>query len=558
MAERGSARRPAADAAESRELGDYRLLAKLGSGGQADVYLALARGPMDVKRLAVIKRLRSAHEFHEEHVTMFLDEARLAARLTHANVVTTYEVGRANDGYFIAMEYLDGQPLEQVMRAPGSAGHFTHRMWAAIAADALAGLHYAHELADYDGTPLGIVHRDVSPHNIFLTYAGETKLVDFGVAKASLNTVKTETGVLKGKVTYMSPEQARGTTTDRRSDLFAMGIILWEAVTGKRLFVGEALTILNKLINEPVPPPSSTDPSVPPALDAIIARALAMSPDDRFQTAEEMRNALEAYIRDTGPPISRRDLGEALTSMFGDAHAHVRERIAAHMAGLGSGDSDKVTSLLDSEPDVPELSELLQPTTASSPTDSLQAGEVDGRARARRSLAAPLAVALVAAIGIAGLVMYHRGGPSVLPAASTPIASAAAAPPVTPTLRLASDPPEADVSWNGRPMGKTPLELGLPVGAQTLVVSKAGFDEEPLVVELHAGDHDVARSVTLRPQAPVAAPSASAAPSAHAPSSRPSRPSRPVSSGGAAPEPTVPPPAPTDSGPHRVTPKDNW
>jgi hypothetical protein len=141
---------------ESRELGDYRLLAKLGSGGQADVYLALARGPMDVKRLAVVKRLRSAHEFDEEHVTMFLDEARLAARLTHPNVVTTYEVGHAEKGYFIAMEYLDGQPLEQVMRAPAPDARktFTHRMWAAIIADALAGLHYAHELCDYDGTPL--------------------------------------------------------------------------------------------------------------------------------------------------------------------------------------------------------------------------------------------------------------------------------------------------------------------------------------------------------------------------------------------------------------------
>src|SRR5262249_27300534 len=157
MAERGSAQRDAdlipRSVSQPGELGNYRLLAKLGSGGQADVFLALAQGPMNLKRLVVLKRLRSAFAYHAEYITMFLDEARLAARLAHPNVVHTYEVGRDGDAYFIAMEYLDGQSIESLMRHPGAAKRFTHRMWATIVSEALSGLHYAHELADYDGTP---------------------------------------------------------------------------------------------------------------------------------------------------------------------------------------------------------------------------------------------------------------------------------------------------------------------------------------------------------------------------------------------------------------------
>jgi serine/threonine-protein kinase len=231
--------------------GKYQLCAKLGSGGQAEVYLALMKGPAGWSKLVVLKRLRSPVGGDAQLVSMFLDEARLAARLGHPNVVHTYEVGDHAGEYFIAMEYLEGQPMNKVARTPEARRRMRPAMWARVAAEALSGLHYAHELADYDGTPLGIVHRDVSPHNIFVTYDGEVKLVDFGVAKALTNNEKTETGALKGKVSYMAPEQAMG-TPDRRADLFSMGCVLWEFLTGQKLFDGEAVFVLNRLMNEPI------------------------------------------------------------------------------------------------------------------------------------------------------------------------------------------------------------------------------------------------------------------------------------------------------------------
>jgi serine/threonine-protein kinase len=520
----------------STKLGDYQLLAKLGTGGQADVYLALSQGPLSLRRLVVVKRLRSAFEFHEEYITMFLDEARLAARLAHPNVVHTYEVGRAGDSYFIAMEYLDGQPLEQVMRAPQAGKTFSHRMWAAVAIEALAGLHYAHELSDYDGAPLGIVHRDVSPHNIFLTYSGEVKLVDFGVAKAALNTVRTETGVLKGKVTYMAPEQARGKVTDRRSDLFAMGIILWEAITEKRLFVGDALQILHRLLNDdtPFPPPSAIRPSVNPALDAIVAKALARDPDDRFQSAEEMQRALEAYLRDTGEAIHKSDLAAALSVMFGEAHARVRERVSTYMTQAGLTSERKLLTLTSAEPDVPELSAIVHgPSSRPPPPDvpDLEVGaslepegpssmrvpkrsarEHDAHAPAEpaRAPAEPahaprraitpiaIAIAIVAVGGVIAVRLATHAKPAPIAPAVAPLAE-----PRSAELRITSDPPGALVRWNGRALGQTPTRAALPIGAQTLIVSKEGYEDEPVVVEVTADAPSTAETmVKLRAKAP--------------------------------------------------------
>src|SRR5437899_1360517 len=179
----------------------------LGSGGMADVFLALARGPQRVDKLVVIKRLHDPDD--AELTRMFLDEARLGARLSHPNIVQTYEVAEAKGEYFIAMEYLEGQPLSELLRQLDARSIvLSQALVAHIAKEALRGLHYAHDFCDFDGTPLNIVHRDVSPHNLFVTYGGEVKLLDFGIAKATLNAARTESGVLKGKVRYMAPEQA--------------------------------------------------------------------------------------------------------------------------------------------------------------------------------------------------------------------------------------------------------------------------------------------------------------------------------------------------------------
>ncbi|HVH41967.1 MAG TPA: serine/threonine-protein kinase, partial [Labilithrix sp.] len=215
--------------------GKYRLFARLGSGGMADVYLAVAHGAMNVNRLVVVKRLRDEHTNESNSREMFLNEARLAARLNHPNVIQTFEAGSEAGSFFLAMEYVDGQPLSRVLTSLKRQGEVLEpRLAARVCSDALNGLHYAHELTDFDGSALEIVHRDVSPQNIMLTYEGTVKLVDFGIAKAA-GSSQTAHGVFKGKVAFMAPEQVRGENVDRRADLFAAGIVLWEAVTGKHL-----------------------------------------------------------------------------------------------------------------------------------------------------------------------------------------------------------------------------------------------------------------------------------------------------------------------------------
>jgi len=206
--------------------GRYQLLGSLGQGGMADVYLAVARGPLGFSKLVVLKRLRANADDDGRAVQMFLDEARIAARLRHPNIVDTYDVGQEVDSHFIAMEYLDGQPFNRLLKMARASGVHPSA-WVYIVCEALHGLHHAHELRDYDGAPLQIVHRDVSPHNIFVTYDAEIKVVDFGVAKATLNLIETEAGYLKGKIGYMAPEQALGGEVDRRADIFSMGVVLW-------------------------------------------------------------------------------------------------------------------------------------------------------------------------------------------------------------------------------------------------------------------------------------------------------------------------------------------
>lgn len=351
----GAARDPksgaegAIEGTPSTAFGKYQLFASLGRGGMADVFLSVARGQMGFQRLAVIKRLRQALAEEAAFRNMFLDEARLAARLNHPNIVHTYEVGEHNGIYFIAMEYLEGQSLNKVLKeALRRKDALEPEICVRVIADALAGLGHAHELRDYDGRPLSIIHRDVSPHNIFVTYDGHTKLVDFGIAKAALSSTETEVGVLKGKVAYMSPEQAMGSRIDARSDLFAMGIVLWELIARHRLMTGEsAANTLHKLMNEPIPRLSSAVPGIDPVLDSICARALEKEPALRWQSALEMRQALEAWLASRSKPARQDDVGRTMQNLFGSVRDEVRRQIERHMAGISttSGNTEVVQGL---------------------------------------------------------------------------------------------------------------------------------------------------------------------------------------------------------------------
>jgi len=300
--------------------GKYNLIGKLGHGGMAEVYLAYVAGPAGFKKLVVIKRLHQHLEEEPGFLDMFLDEARLAARLNHPNVVQTHEVGEVDASHFIAMEYLEGQGLDRIRRyCTRNSISFPAHLSARVASQALEGLHYAHELKDFDSTPLDVVHRDVSPQNVFVTYEGLVKLLDFGIAKAATHVVETRTGVVKGKFAYIAPEQARGRPIDRRADLWSMGVVLWETLAGRRLFKGSNdLATLSETLMGNIPSLEGVAPDVPEPLLRIVRKSLPRDRDQRYQDALEMKRALEAYLSQETKPCARSDVGVFVKGMFGD------------------------------------------------------------------------------------------------------------------------------------------------------------------------------------------------------------------------------------------------
>jgi len=275
-----------------------RFLCRLGQGGMAEVHLANAAPPNNSPNLVVVKRMHQQHVDDPSSVRMFLDEARLALCLSHPNIVRTERLAMFDGRHGIVMEYLEGQPFQHVLkRAYETEATLSLEVIVQIAIAALDGLHYAHELKGPEGQPLSIVHRDVSPQNLFITYDGAVKLLDFGIAKNALQDGRTRTGLLKGKVSYMAPEQARGEELDRRADLWSLGVVLWEAVTGSRLFKGsnEAAT-LNMTLTDDVAAPSVRRPELPPELEKILMRPLKRDAAERYATAAEMRDDLESWL----------------------------------------------------------------------------------------------------------------------------------------------------------------------------------------------------------------------------------------------------------------------
>ncbi|HEU4536663.1 MAG TPA: serine/threonine-protein kinase, partial [Polyangiaceae bacterium] len=321
-------------------LGKFHFLERIGRGGMGEVYLALISGPTGFNKLVVVKTLREDFAAYQSIRAMFLDEGRLAARLNHPNVVQTNEVGVEEGKHYLVMEYLEGQPLDRLIRRarePGAA--VPPGLWLRIALDTLGGLHYAHELCDYDGTPLNVVHRDLSPHNVFLTYEGVVKVLDFGIAKAATQSAQTQAGTIKGKPAYMPPEQLLGTAVDRRADLFVFGIVLWEMFTGTRLFTGTMSECLKRITGGPLPLVSSVVPGFDPGLDAVVARALERDPDARFQTAQEMRDAIVAAAGPGAIP-PQEAVGELMRTVFRERREQrrltVQRYVSEHLRNPGA------------------------------------------------------------------------------------------------------------------------------------------------------------------------------------------------------------------------------
>ncbi len=331
---------------EPHRLAKYDIVARIAQGGMGNVYLARSSALAGFSKLVVVKTLRSDFAEDPKFCEMFLDEARLAARLNHRNVVQTNDAGVDDGTYFMVMDYLDGRNLWRIQKQYAKEGEkLPLAVSVRILADMLAGLHHAHELADFDGKNLGVVHRDVCPANVFVTIDGQVKVVDFGVAKAKNHSHETQAGTIKGRVVYMSPEHVSGKSIDRRADVFSAGIMLWEALEGTRYWdgLGEAQVLGRLLSGELGPAPTAAHPEL---LRTACTRALAHAAEDRYPTAHAMRLALEEWLEHNEQRNGLADLG-----------AKIKEITASERA---------------------RIAELLEEAAAAKPTDQLPALEPTG------------------------------------------------------------------------------------------------------------------------------------------------------------------------------------
>src|SRR5580704_7772658 len=301
--------------APRQRIGSYELLVELASGGTAAVGIAVYRGAAGFERLVVVKRVHRKLARDREFSTMLLDEARLASSVRHPNVVPVIDVVRTEDEVVLVMEYVEGVSLSELIAAArASMGRLPIPVVSRIVVDALSGLHEAHEATDLRRQPLGIVHRDVSPDNVLVGVDGASRVIDFGIAKARSRLAQTRAGMVKGKGAYMAPEQIDGQAVDRRCDVFSSGAVLWEALTGARLFDGkDDFDAMRLVMSAPIAPPSSVSPACSPEVDSLVATALARPVADRFQTARAFARALEHAV----PRAPQRVVGELVAAIAG-------------------------------------------------------------------------------------------------------------------------------------------------------------------------------------------------------------------------------------------------
>ncbi len=472
------------------KLGRYRLLGELGQGGTATVSLAVASGPAGFNKLVVLKTMK--HQFLTEpgFSEMFMTEARVAARLNHPNIVQTNEVFEQGPLPVIVMEYLEGKSLADIhaARQADSAFGVPHQL--AAISEALSGLHYSHELTDYEGLPLELVHRDVTPHNVFVTYEGQVKILDFGIAKLRTSTVETETGVVKGKLRYIPPEQIVGEPVDRRADIYSVGVMLWEVAVGEKMWrgLGDA-EVMNRVINERIPPPSEKHPSVDPRLERLIMRALSPDPAHRHQTALELQQDLDTVRRELPEHASVRDLGPALSEMFSAERRETQQLIEQRLA------------------------DTAEDSTASGMTNS--GNSIRGySSKATVEGAARYWLLLPSAALLFGAVLWLRGSAANPTRGDSPSETApnAARQPEsnaerTHRVRITAYPKEARIFIDGQEAASNPLLTRMLQDDKPhrLRVLAPGFEEYEGTFDLHDDTDSVIRLSRL-PLAPSAAP----------------------------------------------------
>jgi len=300
---------------ERRQFGRYTLLHRFASGGMADIFLGRLVGSDGFQKIVAIKLVRRDLGANPEFIKMLVDEARLVSRISHPNVVNVYELGRVEGTHFIAMEYVEGESVGSLLRRVRPPLTYVAR----VVADAAAGLHAAHELRGRDGQLFNVIHRDVSPGNILISYQGATKVSDFGIARARGRLQETNAGMFKGKFSYTAPEVILEKPVDRRADVFSLGIVLYEMATRKRLFKAKnPAETVRRVLSGSIAPPSTLLPDFPKPLEEIILHCLKREPASRFQTAQELQLGLERFIHDNGGPVLPSDIGQMMSSVFAD------------------------------------------------------------------------------------------------------------------------------------------------------------------------------------------------------------------------------------------------
>lgn len=454
--------------------GKYTLLRLIALGGMAELFLALQRSVAGFEKLIVVKRVLPHLAKDESFIEMLLAEARIAATLNHPNVAHIYDVGQADNRFYIAMEHIHGEDLRSLVRQMKKEGvtAFPLEHALAIVLGCCSGLAYAHDKRDLDGEPMGIVHRDVSPQNILVTFQGDVKLVDFGIAKAGVGAMEdTGSGQLKGKVPYMSPEQAQGLNLDNRSDIFSLGIMLFELCTGRRLFRGKnEMETLRKIVEDEYPRPRDLNPHLSQRLEEIILRSLEKNVERRYQNAREMQADLEDYIRAEQLKVSALSLGSWMQELF-------REKLDLQKKMLQEGR---------------QLAEVIAEQIALEERENLTGSGV----RAKPASKVPWILLVLVLLGAAGGVAWFFTRPPPPP-------TIAIGPGV---LVIASDPPNAAIWIDGeRRSDRTPVTLEqLPVGAYNVRIGLEDYVVYEERVELTEQEPRAELNPTLVPNLAIA------------------------------------------------------
>jgi len=496
----------------------YRILVELGRGGTSDVYLAVVDGSGGFNKLVVLKALKPEIARDRAARRLFLSEARLSARLNHPNVVQVNEVIEQAGIPIIVMEYLEGRSLAEILEH--GRERFPLGLHLRVLSEALRGLHYSHELCDYDGTPLGVVHRDMSPHNVLVTFEGQVKVLDFGLAKVA-GTADTQSGVLRGRLHYMAPDQlAEDRALDRRADVYAAGVMLWEAAAGRRLWhdVSEPV-IMRRVLEGRLPPPSSVNPRVPPELERICMRALARHPEDRHATAAELASDVDTVAAQLDEPNDCRALAEAMTREFGDVrqarHREIEARLAR--AGRATGAFARPTSGL-------RRRDLR--TAPHGPAGTTRS--VSNLPVPRRHLGRGYAIgALLVATTVAVAGRLTRGPAGHAEPVSSSERDVAAPPLASALLRVTAFPAAARVLIDGRDTGENPCAREVRAGTEVaLRVEAPGYlpierslrvsKDQELVLSLQASPPVAAVTPSARPPVPTRFPAPSPPPVANA------------------------------------------